>query len=555
MSQERELHRWEISRREALRLGIGLATTGMLAKAAYADIPVPTKVVKTTNGPVQGLVRSGVQIFKGIRYGAEPVGALRFMPPQKPVPWKDIADATEFGAPAIQMMSGSLASPVTDFQRQLSSILPIPQETKIGNEDCLFLNVWTPGPGDGKKRPVMVWLHGGGFVCGSGAWPIYDGTNLASKGDAVVVTINHRLNVFGFLYLGGLAGDAYAKSGNAGMLDLVAALEWVRDNIEAFGGDPGNVTIMGESGGGAKVCVLLALPDAKGLFHKAIIQSGPALRGIPKDAATRLAKGILDELQVSAGDDKTLQAIPAHAFVSAAFASTAKTEGPGMYGFTRLSPVVDGVVLPADPFAPAAPAISAKIPILIGSNKDEMTLFNTAEPWFGKLAEAEMMENAKQLAGPKSERLIGACRKLHPDYTATYVYNFLMSYLFQTADSITLAERKAAQNVAPVYMYYLVWETPVANNLFKTTHMLDIPFVFDNVEKARVLVGPGPQPEALARQMSDAWLAFARTGNPDAKSIPHWPPYTVELRSTMVFDLNSHVAEDPNAEVRKILQS
>lgn len=556
MSQERDPNRWEISRREALRLGIGLAATGMLAKVAYADLPVRTKVVKTTNGSVQGLVQNGVQIFKGIRYGAEPVGGLRFMPPQKPAPWKDIADATEFGAPAIQMMRGVMASPVTDFERQLStSILPIPQETKIGNEDCLFLNVWTRGLGDGKKRPVMVWLHGGGFMAGSGAWPIYDGTNLARKGDAVVVTVNHRLNVFGHLYLGGLAGDAYAKSGNAGMLDLVAALEWVRDNIEAFGGDPGNVTIMGESGGGAKVCVLLAMPDGKGLFHKAIIQSGPWLRGRPKDAATRLAKGVLDELQVSAGDVKTLQAIPAHAIVSAAFASTAKTEGLGMYGFANLSPVVDGAVLPADPFTPAAPAVSANIPIVIGWNKDEMTLFNAAEPWFGKLTEAEMMERAKQIAGAKSEGLIAAYRKLHPNYTPTYIFNLVMSYTVVFADSLTLAERKAAQKAAPVYIYYLVWEAPVANKQFKTPHLLDVPFMFDNVEKARVLVGPGPQPQALAKQMSDAWLAFARTGNPDAKSIPHWPAYTAEQRSTMVFDVKSHVIEDPNAEVRKILQS
>ncbi len=555
MSQARELNQWEISRREALRLGIGLAATGMLAKVAYADIPVPTKVVKTANGAVQGQVQNGVQIFKGIPYGAEPVGGLRFMPPQKPAPWKDIADATEFGAPAIQMMSGVLASPVTDFQRQLSSILPIPQETKVGNEDCLFLNVWTQGLGDGKKRPVVVWLHGGGFVAGSGAWPIYDGTNLARKGDAVVVTLNHRLNVFGHLYLGGLAGDAYAKSGNAGMLDLVAALEWVRDNIEAFGGDPGNVTIMGESGGAGKVCVLLAMPDAKGLFHKAIIQSGPALRARPKDAATRLAKGILDELQVSAGGVKTLQAIPAHAIVSAALASTAKTEGPGMYGFANLSPVVDGVVLPADPFIPAAPAISANIPIVIGSTKDEMTLLNAAEPWFGNLTEAEMRERAKQIAGAKSEGLIAAYRKLHADYSPTYIYNLLISDTAIFADSITLAERKAAQKAAPVYMYYLVWETPVANKQFKTPHFLDVPFMFDNVEKARVLVGPGAQPQALAKQMSHAWLAFARTGNPDAKSIPHWPPYTAEQRSTMVFDVKSHVIEDLNAEVRKIFQS
>ena len=542
----------QLGRRDLLRLGIGLASAGVLG----ADVPIPvvTKVVKTTNGDVQGLVKDGVQVLKGIRYGAAPVGRLRFMPPQRPKPWKGVADATEFGAPAIQMAPPISASPATDFGRQLATIYTTPAEIKIQNEDCLFLNVWTPGLGGGTRRPVMVWLHGGGFAYGSGAWPIYDGANLAKKGDVVVVTVNHRLNVFGYLYLGQLGNDAYAKSGNAGMLDLVAALEWVRDNIEAFGGDPGNVTIMGESGGGAKVSTLLAMPGAKGLFHRAVIQSGPGLRGVPTDAATRTAKGLLDELQVSAADTIALQSIPAEDILAAAFAAAAKAGGGPMGGMMRLAPVVDGVVLPSDPFTPAAPAISASVPILIGSNKDEMTLFTAAEPWFATLTDTQLMERAK-LAGPKGEALVAAFRKLYPDYSPTYLLNQVMTATSMFAGSVTLAERKAAQKAAPVYMYYLIWETPVANNLFKSPHTLDIPLMFDNVDKARVLVGPGPQPEALARQMSDAWLAFARAGNPNAASIPEWPPYTAERRATMLFDVKSRVADDPNAEIRKILQS
>lgn len=542
----------QLGRRDLLRLGIGLASAGVLG----ADVPIPvvTKVVKTTNGDVQGLVQDGVQVLKGIRYGAAPVGRLRFMPPQRPKPWKGVADATEFGAPAIQMAPPISASPATDFGRQLATIYTTPAEIKIQNEDCLFLNVWTPGLGGGTRRPVMVWLHGGGFAYGSGAWPIYDGANLAKKGDVVVVTVNHRLNVFGYLYLGQLGNDAYAKSGNAGMLDLVAALEWVRDNIEAFGGDPGNVTIMGESGGGAKVSTLLAMPGAKGLFHRAVIQSGPGLRGVPTDAATRTAKGLLDELQVSAADTKALQSIPAEDILAAAAAAAAKAGGGPMGGMMRLAPVVDGVVLPSDPFTPAAPAISASVPILIGSNKDEMTLFTAAEPWFATLTDTQLMERAK-LAGPKGEALVAAFRKLYPDYSPTYLLNQVMTATSMFAGSVTLAERKAAQKAAPVYMYYLIWETPVANNLFKSPHTLDIPLMFDNVDKARVLVGPGPQPEALARQMSDAWLAFARAGNPNAASIPEWPPYTAERRATMLFDVKSRVADDPNAEIRKILQS
>jgi para-nitrobenzyl esterase len=533
------------NRRDLLRLGLSLATARALA--ADEPIPVVTKVVKTTNGSVQGLVKDGVQVLKGIRYGAPPVGPLRFMPPAKPKPWKGAADATEFGAPAIQMAPPISASPATDFGRQLATIYPTPAEIKIQNEDCLFLNVWTPALGGATKRPVMVWIHGGGYAYGSGAWPIYDGANLARKGDVVVVTLNHRLNVFGYLYLGQLANDAYARSGNAGMLDLVAALEWVRDNIEAFGGDPGNVTIMGESGGGAKVSTLLAMPAAKGLFHRAIIQSGPGLRGVPKDSATRTAKGVLDELQIGAADTKALQCLPAEDILAAAFAAAAKAGGGPMGGMMRLAPVVDGVVLPSDPFTPAAPEISANVPILIGSNKDEMTLFTAAEPWFGTLTDAQLVERAKLIAGAKAEPLIAAFRKLHPDYSPTYLLNQVLTANTMFGGSITLAERKAAQNAAPAYMYYLIWETPVVNGLFKTPHTLDIPFMFDNVDKARVLVGPGPEPEALARQMSGAWLSFARTGN------PNWPPYTAERRATMLFDVHSRVADDPNAEIRKIL--
>ncbi len=535
----------QLPRRDLLRLGLSL--TAARALAADTPIPVVTKVVKTTNGAVQGLVKDGVQVLKGIRYGAPPVGPLRFMPPAKPKPWKGAADATEFGAPAMQMAPPISASPATDFGRQLATIYPTPAEIKIQNEDCLFLNVWTPDLGGGARRPVMLWIHGGGYAYGSGAWPIYDGANLARKGDVVVVTVNHRLNVFGYLYLGELGNDAYAKSGNAGMLDLVAALEWVRDNIEAFGGDPGNVTIMGESGGGAKVSTLLAMPAAKGLFHRAVIQSGPGLRGVPKDAATRTAKGVLDELHLGGADTKALQSFPAEDILEAAFAAAAKAGGGPMGAMMRLAPVVDGVVLPSDPFTPAAPEISANVPILIGSNKDEMTLFTAAEPWFGTLTDAQLMERAKMIAGSKAEPLIAAFRKLHPDYSPTYLLNQVLTANTMFAGSITLAERKAAQKAAPAYMYYLVWETPVVNGLFKSPHTLDIPFMFDNVDKARVLVGPGPEPDALARQMSGAWLAFARTGN------PNWPPYTAERRATMLFDVNSRVADDPNGEIRKIL--
>ncbi|HTQ58087.1 MAG TPA: carboxylesterase/lipase family protein [Bryobacteraceae bacterium] len=546
------LAKFPTTRRDLLRAGASLAGAGTLTRLLADDlpIPVPTQVVKTTNGSVQGLVHDGIQVFKGIRYGAEPSGALRFLPPQKPKPWTGAADATEFGPPAIQLAGGAIASPRSDFGRQLATIFPVPAETKIANEDCLFLNVWTPAVKNDRKRPVMVWLHGGGFAYGSGAWPIYDGTNLARQGDTVIVTVNHRLNVFGYLYLGALS-DAYAESGNAGMLDLVLALEWVRDNIEAFGGDPGNVTIMGESGGGAKVSYLLAMPAAKGLFHKAIIQSGPALRGVPKDNAAEYAKLVLEELQV--GEPKALACLPPHALVAAAAAAAEKAgRSPATM---RLAPVVDGKALPSDPFTPAAPAVSANVPLIIGTNKDEMTLFVVAEPWFGHLTEAQLNGRARQMAGPKSDALVAAIRKLHPDYTPNYIAAAVLTDTTMLAGSITLAERKAAQNAAPVYMYCLVWETPILNGLFKSPHTLEIPLMFDNVGRARVLLGPGHDPEAIAAQMSAAWLAFARTGDPQTHGIPAWPAYTPGRRATMLFDVESRVVDDPQKEIRLALES
>jgi len=360
------------SRRSALAMGTSAAALLAVDFDALADVAPP--IVTTTNGPVAGNSENGTLAFKGIRYGAPPVGALRFMPPQKPSPWTTLPPYG-FGPPAMQMPSGSAAAePKTPLAIALQSVFPTLAEVKINSEDCLFLNVWTGFRGklnDGAKRPVMVWLHGGGYAYGSGAWPSYDGGNLAKQGDVVVVTLNHRLNAFGFLELADVGGADFTKSGNVGMLDIVAALEWVRDNIGAFGGDAGNVTIFGESGGGAKVSTLMAMPSAQGLFHKAIVESGPGLKGVPKAAATQDAKDLMAELKVA--DVKALQAIPAAQIVSAALAVSAR-RGPGSE-IRFLAPVVDGDVLPTDPFDPVAPAMSANVPLIIGTNKDEMTLF------------------------------------------------------------------------------------------------------------------------------------------------------------------------------------
>ncbi|MFC3076778.1 carboxylesterase/lipase family protein [Phenylobacterium terrae] len=540
-----------IMHRRGLLLGAGgLAGATLLWTPAAAQARTP--VVRTSFGPVRGIVQEGVNVFKGVRYAAPPVGPLRFKPPEPPKAWTEPVDAIAYGAPAVQMYSRPSGEAQSALGRSLAEVFPTARETREGREDCLFLNVWTRGLGDSKQRPVMVWFHGGGYAYGSGGWPMYEGLGLARKGDVVVVTVNHRLNAFGYTYLAEAMGEAYDKSGNAGLLDLIAVLQWVRDNAEAFGGDPGNVTIFGESGGGAKVSTLMATPAAKGLFHKAIVQSGPGLTGVPKEAAARNAEMLLAELGIAKGDTAALQAVPAEAIIKAAYAAQAKavTQPGTRFG---LAPVVDGLVLPRDPFTPDAPPQSADIPLLIGTTKDEMTLFMASEPWFGKLTEAELVERTRQQAGPRADAVLAALRKVHPDYSPTYLFTAFATATGMLGRSITLAERKAAQKGAPVWMYRLDWETPVGNGVFKSPHTLEIPLVFDRVETNRAFVGPGPEPQALADQMSAAWLAFARSGNPSTPALPAWPPYEVERRATMIFDLQSRVENDPTPELRMAL--
>jgi len=497
------------------------------------DMTLTTRsgVVQTSNGSVRGYLEPGLSVFKGLRYGAAPVGAQRFKPPQRPEAWSEMAEAVSYGAPAIQ-------SGLAPGERRSSPGDPPAPDEPASSEDCLFLNVWTPDL-DAKARPVMVWLHGGGFANGSGGAAMYDGGALARKGDVVTVTVNHRLNVFGYLHLAEAFGPDYAQSGVAGMLDIVQALEWVRDNIAGFGGDPSDVTIFGESGGGWKVSLLMAMPGAQGLFHKAVIQSGPGLKGARPADSAKTAKALLTELGISSPEE--LAALPT------ATISQASVRIPG--DMMRLyTPVVDGVALPRDPFDPDAPAISAQVPVLIGTNKDEATLFLLADPKFGNYDEETLQRRVQAAAGAKAEPLLAALRSAYPDYSPSHLASAAQTATGMWLGSITLAERKAAQGAAPVFMYQLTWETPVAKGRLRCPHALEIPLVFDNVEKARNFVGRGDEPQVLADQMSEAWLNFARTGDPG------WPAYDATRRATMVFDLESRVVDDPTSEVRKVLQ-
>ncbi len=500
-----------------------------------------SRTVTTTKGPVRGYRDGPVAVFKGLRYGAPPVGPRRFRPPHPPEPWSTPADAAALGSPALQ---AGLAPGEKSGGRSAGDP-PAPGEPGT-SEDCLFLNVWTPAT-DGGARPVMVWLHGGGFGNGSGGAAMYDGAALAARGDTVIVTVNHRLNLFGYLHLGDLGGDP--SSGMAGMLDIVLALQWVRDNIAAFGGDPGNVTIFGESGGGWKVCLLQAMPAARGLFHKAIVQSGPGLRATSREAATRTAAGLLAALGLEAGDLSRLESLPAEVLQAAAEPLA------GDRLMSAFTPCVDGVALPRDPFHPDAPALSADIPLMIGTNKDETTLFNLTAPGFGQWTDGDLTRRAEAAAGDRAAALVAALRAAYPDYSPTHLICAVQTVMMMWANSVTLAERKAAQGAAPVYMYLLTWETPVARGSLKCPHALEIPLVFDNVEAARNFVGRGEEPQAMADQIAPAWLAFARTGDPNAAPLPHWPAYGLTRRATMVFDLTSRIENDPLAGVRRVLQA
>jgi len=502
-------------------------------------------IVETTAGKIQGTMERRVFTFKGIPYGAPTGGKCRFLPPIPVEAWTKKRYTTDFGPIAPQ--SGALVDCVeaAGDEQVMGIRRHLPQ-----SEDCLVLNVWTPGIGDNGKRPVMVWLHGRGYASGAGSETMYNGANLARRGNLVVITINHRLNVFGYLHLVDIAGEEFVGSGIAGMLDAVLALEWVRDNIEAFGGDPGNVTIFGESGGGSKVSTLLAMPSAKGLFHRAIIESGPGLRGVEPKEATDLAERLLAQLNIKANEINKLQELPTQQILDAVNALLPGRSSLGMGApapsIMRLSPVVDGKYLPTHPFDPVAAPTAAGIPIIIGTNRDENATFLAVDPRRRRLTESELRERLSPVLGDKLDKIIDTYKKTRPNATPWELLIGITSEGTRRA-SIALAERKAAASPAPVFMYLFTWETDYFGDLFKACHVLEIPFVFDNVDDIAI-TGGRPDKYELTEAVSEAWISFAHSGNPDHAGIPNWEPYSAENRSTMILDVPCRVEVAPYRE-------
>jgi para-nitrobenzyl esterase len=541
-----------IDRRSFLRTSGSAVAGGLLmtqhgAPLAAQDAPLqPSAVVSSSEGKLRGAMINGVSAFKGIRYGAPTGGAARFLPPARPEPWTGVRDAFELGERAPQ-----------GGQDIMFITFPALERSEPEGEDCLRLNLWTNGVGAG-KRPVMVWLHGGAYVTGSGGFAAYDGANLARQEDVVVVTVNHRLNAFGFLHVAAIGGAKYARSANLGMQDIVAALRWVRENVANFGGDADNVTIFGQSGGGGKVSTLLAMPSAKGLFHRAIIQSGSTLRQNSAEDATVLAHRFLARLKLGSVDE--LQQLPMErmrAEVIAALGTGPLLAPPSSEpAFTALSlgPVVDGHVLPTHPFDPVAPALSADVPLLVGTNESEITFFPGAP--LDPIDEATLRTQVQGLLhtdAAGADTLIAAYRQSRPGATPLDVLQILQSDLFMRVALHAQTERKIAQGRAPVFVYYFNWRTPVLGGRLKACHCLEIPFVMRNLNAMAPMVGTGPELPGMADQISGAWAAFARTGNPNHAGLPHWPAQDLKTRSTMLLNAHPSVVSDPDHAERTAL--
>ncbi|HEX3743494.1 MAG TPA: carboxylesterase family protein [Bryobacteraceae bacterium] len=506
-------------------------------------------LTNTQYGKVRGYVLRGIQYYLGMPYGADTSGANRFMPPQKPKPWSDVFPALWWGNTAPQNMDNRYANKFASFRDHWNY--------DDVSEDCLRINVFTPA-NDSKKRPVLFWIHGGGFTNGNGIEQDgYNGENFARMGNAVFCSINHRLGPLGYCNLAGVGGEKFAASGNVGMMDIVAALEWVRDNIANFGGDPGNVTIMGQSGGGAKVCLLTAMPSAKGLFHKAVVLSGASRRAAEKASSEQLGAAVVKEAGLTSNDLDKLQSMPwkdFYAIATRAQMNLARESGPGgglTHGF---SPVVDGAILPQHPYDPEGAPSAANVPMIVSSVENEQSV-SWADSSLESITMDQVVERLKQRAGfgagfgDKAQAVVDAYAKAFPGRKPVEIWTLASSNRQSVVD---LADVKSRQP-APVYVNWFTWQPPLFDNRLRAFHCIDISFWFYNTDLMFTHTGGGPRPRALSTKMAGALLQFMKTGNPNGAGLPNWPKYSSAKGETMVFDDVSKAENDPDREARKAL--
>lgn len=508
-------------------------------------------VVTTTYGKVRGYILRGIHYYLGVPYGADTSGANRFMPPQKPKPWPDVYPALWWGNTAPQVMDRRYANAFVAWRDHWNY--------DDVSEDCLKLNVFTPGVNDGKKRPVLVWMHGGGFTNGNAIeHDGYNGENFARFGDAVFVSVNHRLGPFGFTNLAGVGGAKYAASGNVGMLDLVAGLEWVRDNIASFGGDPGNVTIMGQSGGGAKVCTITAMPNARGLFHKAVVLSGATTRSGDSEYSGKLGAFVLKEAGLGPKDVDRLQAMPWPQYLTIANRAqqALAAEAPPGGGMMRrgFNPIVDGTIIPRDPYRPDPTPLAADIPMLICST------FNEQSPsWIDAALEDitldQVVEKVKERAGfgagfgDQARAVVESYAHVFPGKTPVEIWSMVSS---NRQGVVALADAKSKQP-PPVFVAWFGWQPPLFDGRLRAFHCIDICFWFRNTDVMWTHTGGGARPRTLSRTMANQLLQFMKSGQPNGAGLPTWSPYTRANGEVMILDDVCEVKNDPDREARRAL--
>ncbi|HXW06957.1 MAG TPA: carboxylesterase family protein [Vicinamibacterales bacterium] len=528
------------------------STAASMAVRASAQ----SNVVETTAGRVRGFAADGIHTFKGIPYAASTAGAQRFMAPAKPTPWTGVRSALALGPSSPQAYNCTAIARRGGWNNDEEAFM-FDWDDGRPSEDCLRVNVWTPGL-DAGRRPVLVWIHGGGYSSGSSnELRMYDGESLSRRGNVVVVSLNHRLGVLGYLNLAE-HGDRWASAGNAGMLDIVAALGWIKENIASFGGDPGRVMIFGQSGGGGKVGNLMGMPSARGLFQRAAIQSGSTgVRRPARDRSAELAAAVLHELGLTRATLDKLQELPYERIVEAGVLAQRKMNptpaAPGTGGGVNWAPVVDGRILPEHPWDPHASPLSAEVPLLVGTTLNEFAnSIQAGDPSLDGMTLDEVKKRLAAQRGERADQILQSFQQTFPNATPYELFSRI-SGMTSRMNAVLQAERKEAQRAAPVYLYWFQWQTPILDGRPRAFHCAELPFVFYNTDRCATMTGGGGDARELAGRMADAWVAFARTGDPNHAGLPKWPAFTAAPCPTMVFDDTCVVANGPDADQRRLL--